>query len=108
MLNELSHAMALGKGKAAAADVMDRLLPLIQEHFQEEEKALRELHSPAYRRCRGRHAEQLAMIQYFLEGKSAKDPSVVIDLLYFLDSLLDGHIDSDRQALGLGESATVQ
>lgn len=108
MLNELHQAMAQGQGKDAAADVMARLYPFIREHFDEEEKALLQLKSPAYRRCRLKHTEELAMIQVFLTDRSATDPSAVIDLLYFLDSLLDGHIDSDRQALGLYANELIQ
>jgi len=108
MLNDLSLAMEKGRGKAAAAKVMDRLLPFIREHFAEEEKNLRQIHSPAYRHCCTRHTQQLAMIQTFLRERSAQDTSSVIDLLYFLDSLLAGHVDSDRWALGLDEPVVIQ
>jgi hemerythrin-like metal-binding protein len=108
MLNELSQAMAQGQGKEVAAHVMGRLYQFIRGHFEEEDKALRQLNSPRYRRCRDRHAEELTRVQYFLKDRSATDPSAVIDLLYFLDSLLDGHIDSDRQALGLYDDERIQ
>jgi hemerythrin-like metal-binding protein len=101
MLNDLSLAMENGHGKTIAARVMNRLFPFIREHFAEEERSLRQIHSPAYRQCCARHVQQLAAIQIFLAGRSAQDPSSVIDLLYFLDSLLAGHVDSDRRALGL-------
>jgi hemerythrin len=101
MLNELNLAMEHGRGRTVAAEVMKRLTPLIREHFAAEEKALRQINSPAYRRCCTKHAEELAMVQFFLRDRSATDPSAVIELLYFLDTLLEGHIDSDRQALGL-------
>ena len=101
MLNELNQAMTVGRGSEVAADVMSRLTPFIREHFDAEEKILQQRHSPAYRRCCARHAEQLSMLQYFLKDKHPSDPSAVIDLLYFLDSLLDGHIDLDRKTLGL-------
>jgi hypothetical protein len=48
------------------------------------------------------------MIQTFLRERSAQDTSSVIDLLYFLDSLLAGHVDSDRWALGLDEPVVIQ
>jgi hemerythrin-like metal-binding protein len=101
MLNDLSLAMENRQGKTIAARVMNRLFPFLREHFAEEERSLRQIHSPSYRQCCSRHAQQLAMIQSFLKGRSAKDPSTVIDLLYFLDSLLAGHVDADRRALGL-------
>jgi len=108
MLNDLSLAMENGHGKAIAAKVMNRLFPFIREHFQEEEKNLRQLHSPAYHQCCVRHTQQLTMVQIFLRGRSSQDPSSVIDLLYFLDSLLAGHVDSDRRALGLDEPEVIQ
>lgn len=108
LLNELNHAMAEGHGREVAADVMTRLAPLIREHFEADEKVLLQRHSPAYRRCCAKHAEQLSMLQFFLRDKHASDPSAVIDLLYFLDSLLDGHIESDRQALGLEGDGVIQ
>jgi hemerythrin len=108
MLNELNLAMAEGRGKTFAADIMSRLAPLLRDHFAEEEKTLRQINSPAYRRCCSKHAEELAMIEFFLRDKSASDPSAVIDLLYFLDTLLEGHIDSDRQALGLYVEELIQ
>jgi hemerythrin-like metal-binding protein len=108
MLNELNQAMAMGYGADVAANVMTRLIPLISEHFKAEESILQQRHSPAYRRCCAEHAEQLSMLQYFLRDKNADDPSDVIDLLYFLDSLLDGHIESDRQALGICGNGRIQ
>jgi hemerythrin-like metal-binding protein len=108
MLNELNQAMTMGYGGEVAANIMNRLVPLIREHFDAEEEILRQRHSPAYRRCCAQHAEQLSMLQTFLTDKSADDPSDVIDLLYFLDSLLDGHIESDRQALGLSSHGLIQ
>jgi len=107
-LNELNHAMATGRGKEVAADVMNRLVPFIREHFAEEEKNLRQRHSPAYRQCCQRHSEQLSLVDFFLRNRSADDPSAVIDLLYFLDCLLEGHIDSDRKALGIHEGQSIQ
>lgn len=103
MLNDLSLAMENRQGKTVAARVMNRLFPFLREHFAEEEKSLRRIHSPAYRQCHSRHVQQLAIIESFLKGRSAKDPSTVIDLLYFLDSLLAGHVHSERRALGLDE-----
>ncbi len=108
MLNELNQAMSEGRGAEVAGYVMNRLGPFIREHFEAEEQILQHRHSPAYQRCCARHAEQLSMLQFFLRGKSADDPSAVIDLLYFLDSLLDGHISSDRQALGLHNDGLIQ
>jgi hemerythrin len=108
MLNELNLAMAEGRGKAVAADIMRRLPALIRDHFAEEEKALRQINSPAYRRRRIKHAEELSMVQFFLWGRSATDPSAVIELLYFLDTLLEGHIDSERQALGRYDDESIQ
>lgn len=108
MLNELNQAMAMGRGAEVADNVMSRLVPLIREHFEAEETILRQRHSPAYRRCCAKHAEQLSMLQSFLMDRNADDPSDVIDLLYFLDSLLDGHIESDRQALGISSDGLIQ
>ncbi len=108
MLNELNQAMAEGCGREVAADVMNRLPPLIREHFETEEMILQQRHSPVYHRCCAKHAEQLSTLQFFLSDKSASDPSAVIDLLYFLDSLLDGHVHSDRQALGLNNHGVIQ
>jgi hypothetical protein len=48
------------------------------------------------------------MVEFFLRNRSADDPSAVIDLLYFLDCLLEGHIDSDRKALGIHEGQSIQ
>ncbi len=48
------------------------------------------------------------MLQMFLKDKNAGDPSAVIDLLYFLDSLLDGHINEDRLALGISDDELIQ
>ncbi len=108
MLNELNQAMREGRGKEVAAYVMNRLVPFIREHFEAEEEILQRRHSPSYQRCCAKHAQQLSMLQSFLRDKSASDPSAVIDLLYFLDSLLDGHINSDRQALGLHNDGLIQ
>ncbi len=108
MLNELNQAMTEGRGREIAAQVMNRLVPLIREHFETEETILQQRRSPVYHRCCAKHAEQLSMLQFFLRDKSATDPSAVIDLLYFLDSLLDGHIHSDRQALGLNYDGLIQ
>jgi hemerythrin-like metal-binding protein len=108
MLNKLNLAMANGRGRSVAADVMSRLSPLIHDHFAEEEKTLRQRNSPPYRQSCIRHSEDLKMVHLFLQDKSAADPSAVIDLLYFLDTLLDGHIDSERQALGLSGDELIQ
>lgn len=108
MLNELDRAMAEGRGKIIAAGIMNRLVPLIREHFGAEEQILRQLNAPDYRRCCVKHAEQLSMLQMFLKDKNAGDPSAVIDLLYFLDSLLDGHINEDRLALGISDDELIQ
>jgi hemerythrin-like metal-binding protein len=108
MFNELSQAMTEGNGKALAANVMDRLLPLFRTHIEEEEKALRQLNSAAYTYCCARNVQELEIIRSFLKDKDANDPSAVIDLLYFLDSLLDGHIDADRRSLGRLAHGVVQ
>jgi len=108
MLNELNDAMAMGYGADVAVNIMNRLLPFVREHFEAEENILQLRHSPAYCRCCAEHAEQLSMLQFFLRDKNAGDPSDVIDLLYFLDSLLDGHIDADRQALGSRDDGLIQ
>jgi len=108
MLNELNQAMAAGQGAEVAAAVMNRVVPLLREHFEAEEKILQERHSPVYHRCCAQHAEQLSMLEFFLGDKNASDPSAVIDLLYFLDSLLDGHIDLDRQTLGIRGDGLIQ
>lgn len=108
MLNELNQAMAHGHGRNIAAKVMNRLFPLIREHFEEEEKNLRHINSPAYRQCCAQHTEELKLVHLFLQDKCAGDPSAVIDLLYFLDTLLEGHIDSDRRALGMHADKLIQ
>jgi hemerythrin-like metal-binding protein len=108
MLNELNDAMAMGYGADVAVNVMDRLLPFVREHFEAEENILQLRHSPAYRRCCAEHAEKLSMLQFFLRDKNPGDPGDVIDLLYFLDSLLVGHIDADRQALGICDGGLIQ
>lgn len=108
MLNELNLGMAMGYGAEVAANVMTRLIPLIREHFKAEEIILQQRNCPAYRRRCAEHAEHLSMLQRFLRDKNADDPSDVIDLLYFLDSLLDGHVESDRQALGIRSDGLIQ
>ncbi len=108
MLNELDSAMKRGHGRSVAAAIMTRLSSLIRDHFAEEEKTLRYLNSPLYEQCCRKHAEDLAEIQKFIHDKSASDPSAVIELLYLLDRLLDGHIDSDRQALESCASDLIQ
>jgi hemerythrin-like metal-binding protein len=108
MLNELNRAIAEGRGKKVAAALMMRLTSLICEHFDAEEKALRQRQSSTYHSCCAKHAKQLAVLQSFLRDKNASDPSAVIDLLYFLDSLLASHIDSERQALGLYDGELSQ
>jgi hemerythrin-like metal-binding protein len=107
MLNELSEAMDSGRGKIAAAEIMPRLLPFISAHFSEEEAVLRERNAPTYRQCCARHHQQLSMIEFFLRHRRPTDLAAVIDLLYFLDCLLEGHIDGDRSTLGLQSTALI-
>jgi hemerythrin len=101
MINNLSAAMKRGKGRLVAAVIMEQLSSLIPNHFAEEEKTLLQLNSPAYDECRSKHASDLNRIVNFLQNRSASDPSAVIDLLYLLDDLLDGHIESDKRAIEL-------
>lgn len=108
MLNELNDAMAMGYGADVAVNIMNRLVPFIRDHFEAEENVLQLRHSPACRRCCAEHAKKLSMLQFFLRDKDPGDPSDVIDLLYFLDSLLDGHIDADRRALGICGDERIQ
>jgi hemerythrin-like metal-binding protein len=108
MLNELSEAMAEGRGKVVAAEVMQRLFPFISDHFSLEERILRERHAPSYRQCCSHHIQQLSMIEFFLRHRSPHDPAAVIDLLYFLDCLLEGHIEGDRSALGIKPQPLIQ
>ncbi len=99
MLNQLYSAMQHGQGRSVAAAIMKRLSSHVRNHFMEEEKTLRSLNSPLYQQCCRKHAEDLAEIHQFLHDNDPSDPATVIDLLYLLDHLLDGHIDADRRAL---------
>jgi hemerythrin len=98
MLNELYSAMQQGQGRPVAAAIMTHLSSHIRNHFAEEEKTLRHLNSPLYQQCCRKHAEDLAEIHQFLHDNNPSDPATVIDLLYLLDHLLDGHIAADRRA----------
>ena len=107
MMDDLREVKNTHRKQAVAASILNRILPLIREHFAEEERTLG-TDSPEYPHCVIKHREELEMVKFYLRGKSADDPSAVIDLLYFLDSMLDGHVEWDRKALGIVEKVRIQ
>ena len=101
MLNALHESMHSGKGRDMASVILQRILPFVRNHFEEEEIALQQLNFPAYEKRHQQHRKQLEQLESFVADKNGRDPSAVIDLLYFLDGMLDGHIETERRELRL-------
>lgn len=101
MLNALHEAMHSGRGREMASVILQRILPFVRNHFKEEESALQQLNYPACDARRKQHCKQLEQLETFVADKNARDPSAVIDLLYFLDGMLEGHIETERRELRL-------
>jgi hemerythrin-like metal-binding protein len=107
LLDDLRQAITTGSEVLIAAKVMNRLLPFVEEHFEEEKKTLL-VDSLEYQHCCARHAEEMAMVNFFLRDKTPEYPGAAKDLLYFVDSMLDGHLESDRRALESGDENLIQ
>jgi len=107
LLDNLRQAINTSSEAVIVANVMKRLLPFVEEHFEEEKKTLL-VDSLEYQQCCARHAEEMAMVNFFLRDKTAEYSGAAKDLLYFVDSMLDGHLESDRRALESEDENLIQ
>jgi len=95
---ELYDAMASGQGKAAMGRILDRLVQYTKTHFEHEEGLMRQHGYPDYIKHKKIHADLTAGVLKFQSEFKSGEVGMTIDLLEFLRTWLERHIEHEDAA----------
>ena len=97
-LNSLADSFQSGRASALVDETLTALLAYTVEHFQTEEKFMRELGYPGLAAHRAEHAVLIVKVQE-LQERYAEGSPVVIDVTIFFADLLQHHINRVDMAM---------
>ncbi|HET9408990.1 MAG TPA: bacteriohemerythrin [Candidatus Sulfotelmatobacter sp.] len=92
LVNELSEAMRVGKGKHVAGEVLNRLVDYTVQHFSAEEKLMEKHKYAAFSTHRIEHRHLTDKVLAFKKDFDAGNSSITPELLTFLQQWLTNHI----------------
>ncbi len=95
---ELYSAMSSGQGKAAMGRILDRLVQYTRTHFEQEEALMRKNGYPDYLKHKKLHDDLTAQVLKFVGDYKAEQVGITLDLLDFLRTWLEKHIQRDDSA----------
>jgi len=98
MARELHAAMAAGQGKAQLARTLDRLVQYTSSHFAHEERLMRLADYPDIAAHTAEHKALTQKVLDFQKELAAGRATISVQLLQFLRSWLDHHIQHSDQA----------
>ena len=98
MVNELSDAMAVGKGADALGDILSRLVQYTQTHFATEERLLKLYGYPNYDEHCAQHYNLTRQVLEIQDHYLTTHLGLTIPVLDFLNEWLAKHIlQSDKE-----------
>lgn len=92
LINQLHSAMSEGKGKQIIENVLEEMLKYTEYHFNYEEGLLKQTNYPEYEPHKKQHIHYVEKIKEFLKRYEENDPTLTVDVFFFLDSWLEEHI----------------
>ena len=92
LINELSEAIAEGKGRDVLARVLDALIDYTAKHFADEERLLEEINYPELDAQRRSHKAFVAKVMESRAGFQAGTSMVASEVVNFLNDWLVKHI----------------
>ncbi|MBN2008832.1 hemerythrin family protein [candidate division KSB1 bacterium] len=92
LMNELFHAMRLGKGSDAIGSVVDGLLDYATEHFEFEEKYFKEFSFPEAAEHIAQHQSFIKRSATFCRKLRSGDARLSIEVMNFMTNWLIEHI----------------
>jgi hemerythrin len=109
MCRELHGAMVAGQGKAALGRILDRLVQYTVVHFAHEERLMRLHDYPAQPAHRAEHEALTKQVLKFQEDFAAGRATITVQLLQFLRTWLQHHIQGSdlKLAPDLNERAVA-
>ena len=96
--HELYEAMSAGKGKAALARILDRLVQYTVVHFAHEERLMRQNEYPDLAKHQVEHAALTQKVSQFQQDFQAGHVTMTVQLLHFLKDWLEHHIQGSDKA----------
>ncbi len=98
LVEALGRAVAEGKSREVADEILEKLLDYTRVHFLAEELMMRMEGYPAYEAHLAEHAELLAELQRFRAAHDREAGSVTSDAVDGLRSWLGGHVRTQDRA----------
>src|SRR5262245_50466130 len=95
---ELYQAMNAGQGKAVMAGILDRLVQYTVVHFAQEERLMQECGYPELPKHRLEHELLTKQVLAFQKDYEAGRVAMSVQLLQFLKSWLEQHIQAEDRA----------
>lgn len=92
MINDLSEAMKMGKGKEALGKILSGLITYTQTHFTAEEKYFEKYNYPLAPSHRREHATFVKKVSEVKAAFDAGKLSVTVETMNFLRDWLKNHI----------------
>ena len=99
MCRELHAAMVAGQGKAALSRILDRLVQYTVVHFAHEERLMRLYDYPEFAAHKAQHEGLKAQVLKFQQDFESGRAAITVQLLQFLRSWLQQHIQGSDQKL---------
>jgi hemerythrin len=97
-VNELEQALRVGEGNRTIDEVLNRLLTYAGLHFALEESLMERHEFPGLSSHRAQHEAFRRKLLAFLDNHRAAKAGVPVELLFFLQTWLKGHVLTiDRQ-----------
>lgn len=97
LAGELNAAMATGQGWVFLEQALARLVDYTKEHFAAEERLMQAYKYPDLAAHREQHAKLTAQVQEFQERFQHKQALLTVELMHFLKSWLEKHINGSDQ-----------
>jgi hemerythrin-like metal-binding protein len=99
-LNSLYEAMLSGQSHAELQKLLSDLVRCTLVHFREEEQLMREYHYPGLRSHRAQHEDLEQQVAEFQNRLRSGRVTLSVDLLKFLKTWLQHHIQGPDQEFG--------
>lgn len=100
MINELSDAMAHGKGSHVLGKIIDDLIDYTKTHFETEEKYFEQFGYADTDRHKEEHLDFARKVGEFNEKFTAGEVALSIEVMVFLSNWLQNHIKGSDKAYG--------
>lgn len=92
MVNDLHHALKIGKGREMLGDILSRLMIYCDTHFITEERYMKDYAYPEYIQHKTQHEELTKKTKDFYEMFKTNKSDITLELMDFLKKWLHNHI----------------